>query len=117
MADLAWRDRAACLGAHTADSDDIFFNLRSGVTPTAALTVCRACPVRPECLAWATANLTAIDDYGVWGGTTPAARAHIRTGRTTPQDAMRHADLQADRAATAAAAAAEREPWLHSEVA
>lgn len=41
-----------------------------------AKAVCRACPVRLECLDWA---VKANEQAGVWGGTTPGERAHLRT--------------------------------------
>lgn len=40
-----------------------------------ALTVCAWCPVRADCLAHA---LAAGEDEGIWGGTTPDERRHLR---------------------------------------
>ncbi|WP_084786555.1 WhiB family transcriptional regulator [Pseudonocardia sp. Ae505_Ps2] len=50
----------------------------------AALDMCRFCPVRAQCLAYA---LEAGEDDGIWGGTTPAQRRsrldRDRTAATT----------------------------------
>ncbi len=43
-----------------------------------AKAVCRACPVRRECLDWA---VEANERAGVWGGTTPDERAQLPTER------------------------------------
>jgi WhiB family redox-sensing transcriptional regulator len=40
----------------------------------AAKSVCRTCPVRPECAAHA---LVAREPYGVWGGFTEAERLRL----------------------------------------
>jgi WhiB family redox-sensing transcriptional regulator len=45
-----------------------------------ALAVCAACPVREECLELALRNWT-VGQHGVWGGTVPAERQELRTGR------------------------------------
>lgn len=48
-----------------------------------AKAVCRGCPVRDECLAWA---LDTGECCGIWGGKTPVERKHIlrdRQGRRT----------------------------------
>lgn len=56
-----WRQRAACRDTEP----EIFF---SETEPGAvrARTICSACPVRPQCLAFA----LAADAWGVWAGTT-----------------------------------------------
>ena len=41
----------------------------------AAKAICMRCPARARCLQWA---LDANEEYGVWGGTTPAERAALR---------------------------------------
>ncbi|MFI0900607.1 WhiB family transcriptional regulator [Streptomyces sp. NPDC020983] len=65
MSTRAWQHQAAC-----RDEDpDLFFPIRE--TGTAALqleeakAVCRRCPSRARCLAWA---LDTGQDAGVWGG-------------------------------------------------
>lgn len=45
-------------------------------------TVCRACPVRAECLDWA---IQADERDGIWGGTTPDERTLIRRARRPGQ--------------------------------
>ncbi|HEY6315483.1 MAG TPA: WhiB family transcriptional regulator [Streptosporangiaceae bacterium] len=71
-----WRDDAAC---HDADPD-LFFPI--GTTGTAlrqieeAKRMCRTCPARIQCLAWALDNGVG---EGVWGGTTPDERRVIRS--------------------------------------
>lgn len=42
-----------------------------------AKEICEGCPVRQECLDWA---LTAPEEFGVWGGTTPTERRRMRHG-------------------------------------
>ena len=70
-----WRDHASCL--HT--NPDLFFPV-SATGPALlqvdqAKRICRACPVRTPCLAWALANSVSS---GVWGGTTEEERSAIR---------------------------------------
>lgn len=66
-----WREVASC-----RDSDpDLFYPLGKGhaafeQTEEAKL-VCRACPSREPCLAFA---LATRQDLGVWGGTSPEER-------------------------------------------
>jgi WhiB family transcriptional regulator, redox-sensing transcriptional regulator len=68
-----WRDDAACRHA----DPDLFFPI--GATGPAlrqiseAKRICRACPARTPCLAWALEN--GITD-GVWGAITPDERRH-----------------------------------------
>ncbi len=44
---------------------------------TAAITLCRRCPVVRICLIWALANPTMAYD-GIWGATTPGQRKALR---------------------------------------
>jgi WhiB family transcriptional regulator, redox-sensing transcriptional regulator len=71
-----WHEDAACRGA----DPDLFFPIS---TTGAALRqieqakrICRNCPVRIQCLAWAVDN--GVTD-GVWGGTTEDERRIIRS--------------------------------------
>ena len=48
-----WRHRARCSGMSYEDSDAIFFP-EVGGSYDKALSYCRACPVRLQCLHWAT---------------------------------------------------------------
>jgi WhiB family redox-sensing transcriptional regulator len=59
-AELTWADRALC-----AEVDpEIFFPEKGGST-LQPKRVCRACPVRAECLDWA---LEHGERFGIWGG-------------------------------------------------
>ena len=76
--DTGWRDRAAC-----RDSDpNLFFPV--GTTGTAleeveaAKALCRTCPVRAECLAFA---LETNQEAGVWGGASEEERRQLRRNR------------------------------------
>ena len=70
-----WRDDAACLHA----DPDLFFPV--GTAGPAldqideAKRICRDCPVREPCLAWA---LEAGAATGIWGGTTDDERRALR---------------------------------------
>lgn len=63
---------AAC-----ADRPDVNFFPGSGESPDPALTVCRACQVRPPCLA-AALSVPVHDDHGVLGGHTAKERSKMR---------------------------------------
>ena len=71
-----WREDAACRDA----DPDLFFPI--GTIGTAlrqieeAKRICRTCPARIQCLAWALDNGVG---EGVWGGTTPDERRVIRS--------------------------------------
>lgn len=67
-----WFDQAACAGQPT----ELFFP-ESGVHPAAALSYCAQCPVKIECLAWGMEHWDSRR-FGVWGGTTPKQRRHLR---------------------------------------
>ncbi|MGW2458012.1 WhiB family transcriptional regulator [Streptomyces sp. NPDC004457] len=80
---MDWRERALCRG----QDPDLFFpigNVNSGlvaIQTDEAKAVCRHCPVRERCLAWAVA---ADPVEGIWGGTTEGERRAMRrrTART-----------------------------------
>lgn len=68
-----WMEEAACKGLKT----DLFFPEKGGnhALTDALKRLCDRCPVQPDCLSYALrANIT----DGLWGGTTPNARAKIR---------------------------------------
>jgi WhiB family transcriptional regulator, redox-sensing transcriptional regulator len=71
-----WRHDAACRRA----DPELFFPIGTAGPALRqigeAKRICRACPVRTHCLAWALEN--GVTD-GVWGGTTPNERRAIRT--------------------------------------
>jgi WhiB family redox-sensing transcriptional regulator len=86
--DMSWHDDAACLDV----DPDLFFPVGPagpGLDQIGqAKRICRSCPVRQRCLAWAL-GLGAVS--GIWGGTTEderrtlrgaAARRHDRTRKT-----------------------------------
>jgi WhiB family transcriptional regulator, redox-sensing transcriptional regulator len=50
-----------------------------------AVKMCKTCPVRAECAAYA---VEAEEIFGVWGGLTANQRKQIRRGRTSPQREM-----------------------------
>jgi WhiB family redox-sensing transcriptional regulator len=65
-----WQDRAACFGI----DPDVFFPLTEDEAGP-ALTYCRVCRIREECLAWA---LKSRERYGVWGGLTEQQRRRLQ---------------------------------------
>ena len=69
----AWFDQAACRGS----SPDLFFpdTTAPAINPKA---VCRACPVRLECLDHAIAN---DEQHGIWGGEALLGRRRIAAQR------------------------------------
>ena len=73
--DLAWRDHAACRSSHP----ELFFPIGStgdALEETeAAKAICRACPVRRDCLAFA---VETNQDSGVWGGMAEDERRKLR---------------------------------------
>ena len=80
-----WEDRALC---RTVDADMFF---APGATQEhRAKVVCKTCPVRWECLAYALRNRV---EHGVWGGMTDRERRRVlnRTRSTSwdPIAAMR----------------------------
>ena len=66
-----WRRQALCAG----HPDQGAWFAEDGAAAQRAKAVCRACPVRSECLAFAVA--TGPYD-GIWGGTTPYERRRLR---------------------------------------
>jgi hypothetical protein len=69
---MPWEERAACAGAVSELWDQ-------ALSPETAV-YCRGCPVRVDCLNDALGR-EAKCDVGVWGGTGPAERVLIRSGR------------------------------------
>jgi WhiB family redox-sensing transcriptional regulator len=64
---VSWRDQARC----RAEDPEIFYD------PTQvarARELCAACPVRTECLGYVQDHR---DDWGIWGGLTPAERRRL----------------------------------------
>lgn len=74
MSDQSWRERAACQGKDT----EIFFTTDSSLTAGTARAICRKCPVRVDCFAWA---LRVPEQYGIWGGVGQSERMALSRGR------------------------------------
>ena len=73
--DFAWRDRAACKDSHP----ELFFPIGSTGDALeeidAAKAICRSCPVRKDCLAFA---VETNQESGVWGGMSEDERRRLR---------------------------------------
>jgi WhiB family redox-sensing transcriptional regulator len=67
--DADWRTRAACRGA-----DPRVFDAETAADAEEAKKVCRRCPVRSDCLAFA---LRVGAECGVWGGVDLAETAAV----------------------------------------
>ncbi|MFD3531374.1 WhiB family transcriptional regulator [Streptomyces sp. NPDC058664] len=71
-----WRIKAVC---REEEDPDLFFPVGStgpaSLQAQEAKTVCRRCPVRRQCLAWA---MEERQDFGVWGGLDEAERRALR---------------------------------------
>jgi hypothetical protein len=59
----SWRDLAACLEVVSADYDPFFAD--SAALQAEAVAICKACPVRDDCLTFA---VRTGQQYGIWGG-------------------------------------------------
>lgn len=75
--EYAWQERAACRGA---DPEIFFPSPSDGARCRAAKRLCRECPVRVACLAFA---LRGPETHGIWGGLT--IRERIRLTREQQQ--------------------------------
>ena len=72
-----WRLRGACRSRDSVlffHSDRMPRSIRDG-RDAVAKALCRRCPVRPECAAYA---LREDEPYGVWGGFTEGERVCLR---------------------------------------
>jgi WhiB family transcriptional regulator, redox-sensing transcriptional regulator len=70
-----WRDQALC----TQTDPEVFFpaqGVTTGLSRRVTRQMCQACPVRPECLAFA----LAIEPVpaGIWGGMTERERRLLK---------------------------------------
>lgn len=72
---LTWRLQALC---RTMDPD-LFYSDKPD-DQIIAVNTCWLCPARLDCFDYAT-NVKTRQDFGVWGGTTPAERRQIRVPR------------------------------------
>lgn len=69
-ADQDWRAKGSC----SKTDPDLFFAV-GAQEHKQAKTICRECPVRLECLAYA---MEAPIDHGIWGGLTERERRRHR---------------------------------------
>lgn len=69
-----WRELARCSGVNP----DLFFPER-GASTYEAKQVCRACPVKAECLEYALVN---GEKFGIWGGLSELDRRRLRRSRS-----------------------------------
>jgi WhiB family redox-sensing transcriptional regulator len=74
--DLDWQERAACKGKHP---DPWFPTSEKDAGP--ALTICRSCPVRQQCLDYVMTSPGHWTHWGIYGGTTPHDRTRLRKQR------------------------------------
>lgn len=74
-----WMREAACKGA-----DPDWFHPPDGYPALKeyGLAICKQCPVVEPCLQYALSFMAIEDQYGVFGGTTPIQRQHLRNGTT-----------------------------------
>jgi WhiB family redox-sensing transcriptional regulator len=79
--ELEWQRDALC-----SQTDPEAFYPDKGSSPSAAKTVCMACPVRQACLDWA---IDTYEPFGVWGGMTERQRKNERGRRSRAAEAKR----------------------------
>jgi WhiB family redox-sensing transcriptional regulator len=77
--DVATPDWSAALCATSGDPDRWF--PETGESPEEAQAICRACPIRAECLEWA---LATDQRFGVWGGASKQERRRMKAGLRAP---------------------------------
>lgn len=70
LVDQDWRAHALCGNTNS----DLFFAV-GAMEHKQAKRICRECPVRGECLAYA---MEAPVDHGIWGGLTERERRRFR---------------------------------------
>lgn len=72
----SWMRDSLCAQAGPGFADEFLFPSRTdGNCSPKAVAMCRACPVRRECLQWA---IDTNQQFGVWGGLTPNQRRKRR---------------------------------------
>lgn len=72
--DMSWQAEGRCQQSDT----NLFYPEAGGNAKVkAAKAVCKLCPVMNKCLDFAL-SVSAIDDWGVWGGTTKDEREPMR---------------------------------------
>ncbi len=73
--DRSWMARAACLDGH----DPSLWHSENYYAQKLAMKVCRACPVRFDCLKFALAVESPKAVHGVWGGLSARQRKKLLT--------------------------------------
>ena len=74
---LPWMDLAACAEI----PGDLFFpEPDDGATRARAIKICKACPVKDQCLERAFKLQQFHDSSGIWGGTSANERRRLRKG-------------------------------------
>ncbi|MCU1395639.1 MAG: WhiB family regulatory protein [Ilumatobacteraceae bacterium] len=99
---LAWSRSAIC---ETADPD-LFFP-QPGTDTTYARSMCKACPVRRQCLDYA---LETKQKFGIWGGMTESQRRRLRREDATANHPARPAHLRPTGTASPDAGITEPDP-------
>jgi WhiB family redox-sensing transcriptional regulator len=87
-----WMDQAACKGMPT---DRFFPETGEGRKATEAKAICAGCQVQAPCRELAVRGADSLDsDHGVFGGTVPTERSHLRPNRFPESSAYRqHREL------------------------
>ena len=78
-----WHSRGLCVG----EDPEVFFPSR-GAPGAEARQICAVCPVRNECLNYA----TAADEFGIWGGLDQQERRNLKRRQQRRNAAVRPRD-------------------------
>jgi Transcription factor WhiB/TraM recognition site of TraD and TraG len=93
---LGWMDQAACKGLPT---ERFFPETGEGRKATEAKAICAGCHVQEPCRELAVRGADSLDtDHGVFGGTVPTERSHLRPNRFPESSAYRQERAVAERA-------------------
>jgi Transcription factor WhiB len=93
---LGWMDQAACKGLPT---ERFFPEGGEGRKATEAKAICAGCPVQAPCRELAVRGADSLEaDHGVFGGTVPTERSHLRPNRFPEPSAYRQHRETAERA-------------------
>jgi WhiB family redox-sensing transcriptional regulator len=93
---LAWMDEAACKGMPT---DRFFPETGEGRKASEAKAICAGCQVQEPCRELAVRGADSQDtDHGIFGGTIPTERGHLRPNRFPEPSAYRQDRQVAERA-------------------
>jgi WhiB family redox-sensing transcriptional regulator len=93
---LGWMDEAACKGMAT---DRFFPEQGEGRKASEAKAICAGCQVQEPCRELAVRGADSLDsDHGIFGGTVPTERGHLRPNRFPEPSAYRQHREVAERA-------------------